>query len=554
MFNSLHEEDANVSKPIPDQSYIQDSQRFSERDEINFSHGSSRRQKQSSQSNFSKDLNSQCSDSFMFLRGRVDSHDKLNQGSQPQMLLGNDLKPTNQTLHDPPSNLYPQSVLNKLDVNSFSKSQNNSKHKLSDMFGSGNDVYRGRLAESTQRVPPKKYDQMRLGKRDHNRTSIFQNQAKDHDLRRHIDFVSNGNQNFMFNSNGMLRKTEVTRMMSLLGDKIPTQKKHNFCMSIQRGQKEEDLASDWVKQSDDKPNIQSFGKMWSGLESTNNPEDIKQFALESMVNFEKETSQMEDLPVKIKRNMCSGQLSEGSRHSLISDMDLTFNDVGRLGPGRHSKYALPKSKKAFNSKPNLTDIYSEDNGFVKNSLQPRIPEAEEESELSRPSKNPKLSEGDSMYISELNDTSSKDRLLLKVLMENSGKKVNINTLNTNINTVNNNNNNLNYISNSRANQQEISENEIQFVKYLNNIKNYFVDPNSKAIFLKIGVEEEEKQDEDEQIAENQSTQLVPLVKFIQTGNPLYNSEAKATPQMGNLDRFICTVDSLFIILFVASVF
>jgi hypothetical protein len=199
-------------------------------------------------------------------------------------------------------------------------------------------------------------------------------------------------------------------------------------------------------------------------------------------------------------------------------MELSFNDFNKSGL-KNSKMGNYRNKKTYPSKVNLNDIYSEENGFLKSAVQ-RIPEAEEESESSRPSKAKNGSE--SMYISELNENNSKDRLLLKVLMEQSGKKVNINTINTNYNTVNNNNNNLNYISN--RNSQSNTANEIQFVKYLNNIKNYYVDPISKAIFLKIGAEDEEgeeDQNKEEELnlnPENKNTQLVPLMNFMNQVN------------------------------------
>jgi len=379
------------------------------------------------------------------------------------------------------------------------------------MFASGNDI----KPKKTE-VARKKYSHMMLGKREDNRTSIFQSKPKEMD-HRHVDFVNDAG-DIMLNSTGMLRKTELTRMMSLLGDNISGGKpNNNFCKSIQRN--EGDI-HEWMKQSDDKVKIASFGKMWSGVESSRANEEIKHFEPESMVNFEKETSQVGD-PPKFKNNLCSHQFSEGSKHSLTSDMELSFNEFSRLGI-KKNKQNLQRARKLFTTKVNLNDIYSEENGFLKQAVK-KIPEAAEESESSRPSK---MKDGsDSMYISELNDNNSKDRLLLKVLMEKSGKKVNINTINTNFNTVNNNNNNLNYISNQ--NSQGVCSSEIQFVKYLNNIKNYYVDPISKAIFLKIGAEEEEevnKREENVKVnVENQNTQLIPLINFMNPAN--LNEEA-----------------------------
>lgn len=531
MFNSFHEEDITLSKPRREQSYKPDSQHFSEREEINFSHASSRRHRHDSNSNFSKDLNSQCSDSFMFLRGRVDSQDKLNANSFPHMNASLDPKTTNLTLNESNQIVCPQSVLNRLDVNSLCKSQNNPKHKLSDMLSSGKELYKTKHEDKETRNVANKKDLPRLGKRSHNRTSIFQNQIREPDMKRHIDFLNSSNNNLMFNNNGIIRKTELTRIVSLLGDRSRNSgNKQNFCNSIQQGQKEEELLND------ERPNIRSFGKLWSGLDSLqNHPEQQPSIGLNSMQVFEKDGIKIEDSQLKFKRNLFSNKFSDDSKQSLVSDVEC-FNELSQRN-SRHLKYPFTKGSKGFISKGNLNENYSEDGGLRNVPLRKHIPEAAEESEISRPSKNAKVSDGESMYISELNDNNSKDRLLLKVLMENSKKKVNINTLNTNFNTVNNNNNNLNYIANPARNGKDLSSNESQFITYLNNIKNYYVDPLSKSIFLKIGAEEEvaEEEKEKKESPNSQSSQLVPLTRFMNRGILQMGGEGQDTIDQGNLN-------------------
>lgn len=533
MFNSFHEEDMNVSKPRPEQSYKPDSQRFSEREDMNFSHASSRRQRPSSQSNFSKDLNSECSETFMFVGGRIDSHDKLHQASFAGMGMGAEARPGQLALHEPGSSLFPQSVLNRLDVNSLSKSQNTSKHKLSDMLGSGRDANKVRQNEKDPRKGPKNAEAPRLGKRGHNRTSIFQTRGREPEAKRHVDFLS-GNPNFPFHANGRIRKTEVTRMVSLLGDSLPNPPAPNFCRSIQRNQRDEDLGGEWVRHSDDKPDIRSFNKMWSGLNSLqNHNEDVQPFGSNSMLAFEKDAPKPEYQHAKLKRHLFSNQYSEDSRSSLPSELDSSLTELARGGP---RKFPFFRSRRPGASKANLPEAFSEENGFLNLPLRGHIPEVEGESESSRPSKRVKTSEGESMYFSELNDSSSKDRLLLKVLLENSGKKVNINTLNTNFNTVNNNNNNLNYIAGGVESRNPGQGKESQFITYLNNIKNYYVDPLSKAIFLKIGAEEE-KEEVAEKAGEDQKGQLIPLTTFMTSNAHLQGTKPQANSLKGKTHAF-----------------
>ena len=159
------------------------------------------------------------------------------------------------------------------------------------MLSSGKDAGKAKAKEKDQRKGGKKGEQARLGKRSHNRTSIFQNQGREQGATRHIDFM-NSNNHLMFNPNGMIRKTEVTRMMSLLADQMPLAKRpQNFCKSIQRNPKDEDLVNEWVKQSEDKPDIRSFNAAWSGLNSLQNPnEEIQPFGPNSMLAFEKDAS------------------------------------------------------------------------------------------------------------------------------------------------------------------------------------------------------------------------------------------------------------------------
>lgn len=533
MFNQLQEEEIESIKHRQENLYLKESNRFSEREEINFSLGSSRRQKPSSQSNFSRDLNSHASESFLFLKARGGSQEEIEKGEneriKPKEPIGIDFKIKSKIKQDSNIGLYPSAVLNKLDVNSLSKSQNNIKHKLSDMFSSG-DFYRGRVSDQGIKGS-KKNTQVLLGKREDNATSIFPNVNKEKQERRHLDFVSKGGQDLLLQNSGRLRKTELTRMMSLLGDHPLKQNcRNSHYTSVQKNKVEEDLASDWIKISDDKSRIRSFGRVWSGLESQgHNIDEFKNIAPESMMNFEKESE------FKIKKNLCSNQFSDGSKNSLVSERESSFNDLGKGNQERGQKYALSKARKLYTSKINLNDLKCEETGFMRNIIRDHIPEAEEEFESSRPSKYPKGSEGESMYISELNDNNSKDRLLLKVLMENPGKKVNINTINTNYNTVNNNNNNLNYISNPKNISQIFSDNEMQFVKYLNDIKNYFVDPNSKAIFLKIGVDETKEEKNSKEPSnlnpENKNTQLIPLTNFIQKNDSTHNCSESNTQNL-----------------------
>jgi hypothetical protein len=396
------------------------------------------------------------------------------------------------------------------------------------MLNSGKETNKCKLLDKDTRKKGLKSDKPQLGKRSHNRTSIFQNHLKDSDMKRHIDFLSSNNNNLMFNVNGMIRKTEFTRMVSLLGDKLPNSaNKRNFCKSIQKAQKDEDLLNE------DRPDIRSFGKLWSGLDSLqHHPEQNPSLGLNSMQVFEKDGIKIEDSHLKLKRNLFSNKFSDESKQSLVSDVD-SLNELGHRNT-RHLKFPFSKTNKGFISKGNLNENHSEDGALRNVPLRTHIPEAAEESEVSRPSRNLKASDGESMYISELNDNNSKDRLLLKVLMENSKKKVNINTLNTNFNTVNNNNNNLNYI----ANPKELSANESQFITYLNNIKNYYVDPLSKAIFLKIGAEEEDpsgdsKEKVEQESPESQNSQLVPLTRFINRGVLQVPDHQRPSEDQGN---------------------
>ena len=541
MFNQLQEEEIGMMKQAQDQSFLPDSQRFSERDEINFSQNSSKRQKPSSHSIFSKDLNSQASESFLFMKARGNSHDEMRQEILPRHDSGSltiDLKSKTQNLLDQSLGIYPQTVLNKLDVNSLSKSQNNLKHKLSDMFVPGSEAFKGRKTEQTLRKGQNKMGQIRLGKREDNRTSIFQTMPKETKGRRHVDFVNKEDHDMFLQNSGRLRKTEVTRMMSMLGDQMLGQKsKRSFFLSGQR--KEDDLEGDWSKMGDKSNNIQSFGRLFSGLGSQGqNPEENRNFPTESLVNFEKESEN------QLRKNLCSNQFSEQSKNSLISDLELSYHDIAKGGQ-RGQKYSLSKARKLFTSRVNLEGLQGEETSFMKNMIRNHIPEAAEESESSRPSrpyKDGKISDENSMNISELNDANSKDRWLLKVLMKNSGKKVNINTLNTNFNTVNNNNNNLNYFSNEKKHSPVFSENDMQFVKYLNNIKNYFVDPNSKAIFLKIVSEDtkEENQLNNNQNLnpENNATHLIPLTNFIENSEPAPINNKIQMPTQKGRKRFI----------------
>ena len=537
MFNQLQEEEIEIMKQAQDQSFLPGSQRFSEQEEINFSQNSSRRQKPSSQSIFSKDLNSHASESFLFMKARGNSHDEMRQELLPRQDSGaliQDLKPKHSNQLENSLNTYQQSVLNKLDVNSLSKSQNNIKHKLSDMFGTGSEAFKGKLTEQVLQKSHHKMGQVKLGKREDNRTSIFQTIPKEVNVRRHLDFVNKEEQDLFYQNSGRMRKTEVTRMMSMLGDQLIEQKeKRSFFMS---GQKKEDgLEGDWAKMGDDKSNnIKSFGRLWSGLGShIQHGEENRNYDPESMVNFEKESGSQ----IQLKKQPGSNQFSEHSKNSLISDLELSYHDLTK-GGNKSQKYSISKARKLFTSKVNLEGLQGEETIFTKNMIR-NIPEAAEESESSRPSrpnKDQRYSDENSMYISELNDTNSKDRLLLKVLMENSGKKVNINTLNTNFNTVNNNNNNLNYISNQKNQSQVFSENEMQFVKYLNNIKNYYVDPNSKAIFLKIGSEETKEgnvnNEEQNLNPENNTTQLIPLTNFMNTSDPVPSNKINMSKPRG----------------------
>lgn len=510
MFNSINEEDPTQPKLVTARSMVPDSQRLSERDAINFSQNSSRRQKHSSQSNFSKDLNSNRSDSFMFLRSRVDSKDNMNHISQSQLGLAEYPKRIGTTLLGSGSGGLSKTVLNKLDVNTFANSHSNFQHKLSDMFCQ--DSCKSRPLDQA------KCDYNLLEKRSDNRTSIFQTQLRG----RHLDGRKHPS-DAVFAQEARSKEDALGHVTSHPIERVSAKNpKPNVCTSIQRNQVNADDLAQRVDASNDNLKIASFGKMLSGFECFAPKDNTCTFDPDSMAHFEKPAYQLKASEQARHELRLEHSVSE-SRKSLASDLNLSLSNMNRLRLKGQSD-SFKKKQQLFTSKVNLGEIYSEDNRFTRG--QKRAEDERKQRELSEVSGLRRNSDLESMYISELNDNNSKDRLLLQVLMDNTRKRVKINTLNTNFNTVNNNNNNLNYITGARPG---ISQNEIDFVKYLNNVKNYYIDPLSKSIFLKIGTDESEEDRQQESPGsgqEVQNTQLVPLVNFMHTGRNLTDALQK----------------------------
>ena len=92
----------------------------------------------------------------------------------------------------------------------------------------------------------------------------------------------------------------------------------------------------------------------------------------------------------------------------------------------------------------------------------------------------KKSANNSLSISEINESNKKDKILMNLLLNSSIRNLKINTLNTNINPKNNIVTQINTI-----NKNSFPGNILD-MSSINDIKNYFIEPNTKTLFLKLG--------------------------------------------------------------------
>ena len=597
MFNRKVEEDQFYQRRgHPDVSFRKDSRVFSDKEELQFSHLSSKKQKNSSQSNFSRDLNSQASDSFIFLRQGNSSHEMLGQNykisKHNQEGEFRNIMKSGFGLNELGSGKYSQSILNKLDGNSFANGSNASNNQLSDMLlagGTHHSLLRKKEEGLTKdRSKPKSTREgISLKTKKNNRTSIFQNQLLDNtlfinkntsDLKRHIDFVNSANDELLSNPGLVVRKTEITRMVSMLGDQLVSQSKikdsadkqsyNNYSLSIQKKIRQQNETPDWVKRNDGKEDllklpIKSFGRIWSGIDSMKQEYEEKPLEncyQDSLFNLDKKTKPFDEFKLRMENKNNFHQILMDSGASLGSETfqksrKVNQSQVDLINGGSKLVYhqkSRPSSSQLMDEETKLVSLNKRNNPSISriplisdskshNQFSKRnrvglfnqirhISETEEENVTSRNSRPRRLSREESVYISELNDAVRNDKLMLGLLMnQKNSKQINSNVINTNIPTINN------HLESISPCNQISSSKETEFINYLNNIQNYFIEPISKSIFLKIGSHANSSQEAfSEDLDKGDPSNLVPLSNFMKTEDKIQKSSCQQSNKGSSL--------------------
>lgn len=209
MLEPLSQANSNSARLVSLQSLMARSNRFSDTTPLELGAHSRQCNRLSSRFNLSQDLFSQQSDNLLARLSRVDSHAQAAKEPNPDRVRQKG------PLEAPDWRLGSSigAFANHGEISDLSAGRNNFRYKLSDLFG-----LRPGMRERSREGLPGAVDgaKIQLGKREFNCESTPAKKILQGRRRRHLDFTKESPDCWL--QHNVLRKTEVTRMMTMLAD------------------------------------------------------------------------------------------------------------------------------------------------------------------------------------------------------------------------------------------------------------------------------------------------------------------------------------------------
>lgn len=429
-----------------------DNNLYLDRDELKLSQISSKHHKGSSESLNSKTVNSNIGSSLMFIN------------KDSQMEVYDDEKQSEKYLQDSEINLFATE-------NGFHQSslKINEGHSFNETF------QKSKNSNTNEEITSK----------NKNRTSIFQNFQRDDNrygkpslLPPHYfnrEFTPSANDDLFFSQNSFLNQPHQNQnnnnSKSNWGSKncdFSENNKNNICSSMKKNYQ--------IDTHEDNLHLNSFCKYFSKNNS---------FIFEKDNNNQPNDSLFED-DYESKNILNKRKFSKNDKikQTNLKKVKECLQKDFKIPIFPNSEEDNEEANKTTGKSKNIVDNLISSKKFIKknemkiknkNIRMNRISETDEDLISSL-----KKSEHNSFSISELNDNNKRDKLLMNLLLNTSIKNLKINTLNTNFNPINN------VLTQTNTVQNESFPSNLINPKTLQEIENYYIEPETKTIFLKLG--------------------------------------------------------------------